>query len=175
MPTILDLEKNSLSLAMITRYVLAGMNSRRTRSNCSAEEGTTQYKRKSFFTMQTLKLPLPCKKVFLSQLRNKNLRTANSFFAQSNCNEKYGIRMESGQLFCFTNVWVQGQIVELNNVDGKAVLQIEDGTGISNIIGLEKIMARNIFLQKEFTKGSFMACIMQRVKEMQSKERQSKH
>ena len=83
--------------------------------------------------------------------------------------------MESGQLFCFTNVWVQGQIVELNNVDGKAVLQIEDGTGISNIIGLEKIMARNIFLQKEFTKGSFMACIMQRVKEMQSKERQSKH
>lgn len=107
--------------------------------------------------MQTLKLPLPCKKVLLSQITNKNLRTANSFFTENDCSDKYGIRIESGEVLYFTNVWVQGQIVELNNVGGKTVLQIEDGTGTSNVIGLEKIIARNEFLEKEFTLGSFHA------------------
>ena len=146
---------------MIKRHVLAGIQEMLLLLlmllNTHSQDDLTKIERQ--FNMQTLKLPLPCKKVFLSQLRNKNVRTANSFFAQNSCNDKYGIRMVSGQIFCFTNVWVQGQIVEMNNVDGKTVIQIEDGTGISNIIGLEKIIARNIFLQKEFTKGSFVAFV----------------
>ena len=109
---------------------------------------------------------LPSRKILIKQIKDLKL-TPRFWNNEKKSQETFYVELESGEIYSFTKVWIQGSITEVVNdwkmsnenisevKDEFTLLTISDGTGYINVFMSKISKEKNMLYDTVFYKGSF--------------------